>query len=145
MSNKINIVVIVILFISSGNELLAQDLTNPQRRYINLQVYSLLENYTRYGRLSSNYSTIDENYLREFSSLFDPSARVFNDILPYNQMDHRISVDEYLTLAGKYYPSGIGLRLHNIQIDIPSEYSKGKFASLGSKNRRRLRLQRMYA
>ncbi len=127
MISKVKILFIILLSTGAGSILIAQDFTNPQRRDINLQVYSLLENYARYGKLSSNYSTIDENYLKEFTLLFDPSAKVFNDILPYNRMDHEITLDEYLSLAVEYYPSGIGLRLHNIQIDIPSEYSENRY------------------
>jgi len=75
MISKVKILFIILLSTGAGSILIAQDFTNPQRRDINLQVYSLLENYARYGKLSSNYSTIDENYLKEFTLLFDPSAK----------------------------------------------------------------------
>ena len=127
MNKKINIVLIIALFLIPERILFAQDFTNPQRRFINQQVYSLLENYSRYGRLSSNYKTIDEDYLESFSTLFAPSAMVFNDILPYNRMDHNISINEYLPLIEKYYPSGIGFRLHDIQISIPYKYQYDKY------------------
>jgi len=123
MSRNLSIWIIIIICIGSGRILPAQDLTNPQRRHINLQVYSLLEKYSRYGKLSSNYNSIDESYLFEFASLFDSSAKIFNDILPYNRMDNKISVQEYLRLSANYYSSGIGFRLHNKQIEIPIRYA----------------------
>ena len=86
MRSKFYIVLIAILVLSPVETLLAQKLTNAQRRQINLKVYSLLEDYTRYGKLSSNYATIDESYIKEYVALFGSSANVFNDILPYNRL-----------------------------------------------------------
>ena len=56
------------LWILSGlfASLEAQEFTNAQRREINMEVYSLINKYARYGKFSSNYTSIDENYVFEF-------------------------------------------------------------------------------
>ena len=117
----------LLILISSVCRVISQDFTNAQRRDINLKVYSLIADYTRYGKFSSNYSTIDANYVTSFESLFDRSALLLNDVLPANEKYRMITLDQYIELIRKYYPHGFGFTLANIQLGIPSRSHDGTY------------------
>lgn len=88
MKLRITIIFVVCMFMPAL--LLAQSLTNKEKRKINSQVLSVVEEYERYASL------YDDNVVERFSMLFTDEAHIQSDIMGSSSYLKSISVSEYI-------------------------------------------------
>jgi len=109
------------------NRSLSQPLDGAQIRRVNQALLEVINDYESYSRFTSDNKRINESYISSFSGLFDDNASLYNDIVPSNKVSEPVSISQYISIFNKYYPSGVGIRLHNILFDAPSYLGNGKY------------------
>lgn len=87
---KLRLIIISLICLSVPTLLMAQPLTNKQRRQINAQVLYVIEEYERYASLG------DEDAQYYFETLFTNDAQIQSDMIGAPSFLQHISVEEYV-------------------------------------------------
>ena len=100
---KLRTLTIILVCIFMPTLLLAQSLTNKQRRIINSKVLSIIEEYEQYATL------YDDEAAYYFGELFTDDATIVSDMIGAPSYLRGISSDDYINLLldiyGKCYPN----------------------------------------
>lgn len=96
-------------------------------RKINLKLVQNLQNYEQASEIKDKYD------FRDFRPYFKPESKLFNDILPDNNMDKSLILEDYLNLHFQTYTEGapsVELELEKIGIisKIGDTYSVNAYA-----------------
>jgi hypothetical protein len=125
--NRISSALVLILLILLCNNSYSQFLTGPQRRTVNEALLELINDYENYSRFTSSNTGINETYVNLFTNLFEKNALLYNDILPSNKVSDPTGIAEYIDIFRKYYPNGIGVKLHNLLFDAPLNIANNNY------------------
>lgn len=91
-------IIIIVLFLLTGQGLLAQEDGDSKIRMINLEVLHLLDEYERESDIFKQ-----KDYYR-FSRIFkSEESNIANDVLPDNKLNEQITVEEYPKKLNEYY------------------------------------------
>lgn len=124
---RISLTTILTFFIVSFNQSYCQSLTSNQRRIVNEALLNVINDYENYSRFTTDNKSISENYISQFSDLFDKNASLYLDILPSNKVSDAVNLTQYISIFKKYYSNGIGVKLHNILFDMPVYLTDGYY------------------
>ncbi|MEA3445937.1 MAG: hypothetical protein U9R19_14555 [Bacteroidota bacterium] len=130
MMRKNKVIIWLITLILFQFNSIAQELDSKTRRTINFEIYNLLDEYERYGRLTDNMSYIVPEFKEKYKNVFSKDARVFCDIVLANKLDTEIDVDEYVSLTELFYPQGIGISLTVENISFPQHVDENSYSSI---------------
>jgi len=90
----------------------AQLIHQNKMRYIRYRALSLIDQYEQNASLSDNYQV---DYFRE---LFQENSMINNDVLPDNNLNQSITLEEYDELLYKYHPDPIMVSLRPYRIKV---------------------------
>jgi hypothetical protein len=105
----------------------SQSLNGAQLKEVNQALLEKIDDYERYSRFTTDNMKINESYISLFADLFDDNAQLYNDIVPSNKVSDPLGVTQYLNTLMNYYPTGVGVRLHNILFDRPSYQGNDRY------------------
>lgn len=90
-------------------------------RKINLRVLDKISQYED----KSSFSNADNYY--NFKRLFETEdVKIFNDVMPDNNLDQKVGLEEYLNLIAKYYDKALKVEVNVLEItpiNFESKYS----------------------
>ena len=119
---------LLILLFSAFN-LSAQIITDEQKSELLPKVKSLLKDYEQYSQFSSDGVNLNNDYLIQFSRLFEPKTRdgIFNDITPTKKGTFA-TADQYVNFVKTNYQQGLDvvIDIDNIKI-VDAKQVKGSY------------------
>ena len=129
MKVKLIYIAIVVLVFSQFSSF-AQELDSKTRRTVNFEIFELIDEYERYGKLTDNLSYIVPEYKEKFKTLFADDATLFCDIKPENRMDEQFLVPDYIALLEKRFPQGVAVSLKVHDISFPKQHGDNHYSSI---------------